>query len=136
MYRTIFTRIYLDSRKISRARIFARMDSRQISSSLKKHWSSANFFANYPRQKKVPCVWSNMHIYCVVTSWGRITNLGCQRKKGSKVWSLLMELQIVYLFVWHYHNQQHSFLVRRSTTNLLNLESVMKKPIQKFKKHS
>ena len=29
---------------------------------LEEHWSSANFVNNYPRQKKVPCMWSNMHI--------------------------------------------------------------------------
>ena len=30
---------------------------------MEEHWSSANFFRNFPRRKKVLCMWSKMHMY-------------------------------------------------------------------------
>ena len=39
---------------------------------MKEYWSSANFSRNHPRQKKVLCMWSKMHIlsfYFVGQMW-------------------------------------------------------------------
>ncbi len=36
---------------------------------MEEDWLSANHLGNFPRQKKVLCMWSKMH--CIFTLWGR-----------------------------------------------------------------
>ena len=59
---------------------------------MEEHWSSAYFFRNFPRQKKVLSVWPTMHILCFY-----FVGQSCADGKWWQLWKLN------YYIIWNFY---------------------------------